>query len=206
MPFPSKKEFQNAEWLAAKAIQLARSKTPVPVNYPESIRVQLNDMILLELKKGTVPEEPGGPISDAVKKAYEIPIKKEGDTRLPPLKPLPPPSTIQGQTIPDGVPIARTHFPWKTVAYVANHFIEEPKLKMDDSQAREDLLNASMARAYPNLVISPVMAFWLDVTGFFSPLIVYVVLNFKKISAKIKETFGGLFGKKPEKKPEEVKA
>jgi len=206
MPFPSKKDFQNPEWLAAKATQLAGSKTPVPANYPAEIKVKLNDLILAELKRGEVPNAPTGSISDAVKAAYEIPIKKEGDTRLGPLKPLPPPSQVKGQVVvPDSVPLARTHIPFRMGAFFENRLIADEKYKVDDSRETEDRLNEEFARAYPDIQVSPKVSFWLDVIGWQSPAILYLILNFKKIVAKVKETFGGLFGKKADKK-EEVKA
>lgn len=203
MAFPAKKDFKNPEWLAAKASQLAKAGAPVPGNYPKEVQVRLNELLLVELKRGKVPEPPAASIAAAVKKAYgEIPVNDSGAGRQPALvkKPLPLPSQVSGQ-VQDTVPLARTWIPFRTAAVVENRFIDDPKLKVDDSPEMEQVLNEQFARAYPDIQVNPKTSFWMSILGWQAPAIAYVVINAKKLYMKAKEFFGGLF-KKKEKEPE----
>jgi len=196
--------WSNTTWLKARVARAIKEGKPLPSSWPEKYR----NLIIQDASGETVATSNDGQVPSVTEQV-------EGALKTP-RKALPMPSEVTQRTIvTDQVPL-RANWPFRALAKGVNTMQKHaeppapPEAMMDDSIENEQLGNEYFQRAYPNIMVSPQMAFWIWFVTWWIPPAFYWIPKwlkgkFKNIKwpwSKKAPVDPNLIEKPPEPKPE----
>ena len=168
--------WSNKRWLKLRVERAIKEGKPLPDSWPEKYR----NLVILDGSGKTVAESKSG----------EVPSMSEQVEGVLQRKKLPLVSEVQKQTVfTDQVPL-RVNIPFRVIAKginVAQKGAEPPapaEAMMDDSQEQENILNEYFQRAFPDVMVSPKLAFVVALVFWFIPPAFYWIPRWMKTKLK----------------------